>query len=161
MQFSDRVTGSCLALLGALAFYGGWLQPAMPGQDVGPSVFPMVIGAGLALCGALAAFGIGQGFEEPTALVPPAPGEAPAPPPALAGLRAFLPPALLVFYAVAAEPLGFLIVAALIVLAASFALGARARLALPLALLAPLGVHLIFAKLLRVPLPEGWLPAPW
>ena len=161
MQVSDRVTGGCLALLGALAFYGGSQQPVMPGQDVGPSVFPMVIGAGLVLCGVLVALGVGQGFEEPAALVPPAPGETPAPPPAFAGLRAFLPPALLVFYAVAAEPLGFLIVAAVIVLAAAFALGARPRLAVPLAALAPFGVHLIFAKLLRVPLPEGLLAAPW
>lgn len=161
MQFSDRVTGACLAALGALAFYGGTLQPAMPGQDVGPSVFPMVIGAGLVLCGALVAFGVGQGFEAPTELVPSAPGQAPAPPPPLAGLRAFLPPALLVFYALAADRLGFLVVGALMVLVAAVTLGARPRLALPLAVLAPLGAHLIFSKLLRVPLPDGLLAPPW
>ena len=158
MQFSDRVTGGCLALLGALAFYGGSLQPEMPGQDVGPSVFPTVIGAGLIACGVLVALGVGQSFEEPVALVP---GEQPAATPAFAGLRAFLPPALLVFYALTAERLGFLIVAALIVLAVSITLGARARLAVPLAVLAPLGVHLVFYKLLRVPLPEGLLAPPW
>ena len=35
------------------------------------------------------------------------------------------------------------------------------KLAVPLALLAPIGVHLIFAKLLRVPLPIGLIPMPW
>ena len=35
------------------------------------------------------------------------------------------------------------------------------RLALPLAVLAPIAVHLIFSKLLRVPLPIGLLPMPW
>ena len=41
------------------------------------------------------------------------------------------------------------------------ALGARLKLSLPLAVLAPIGIHLIFSKLLRVPLPAGLLPMPW
>jgi putative tricarboxylic transport membrane protein len=45
--------------------------------------------------------------------------------------------------------------------ATAFALGASWRLVLPLSLLAPPLVHLAFAKLLRVPLPDGVLPAPW
>ena len=161
MQFSDRVTGMVLTILGAAAFYGGSLQPGVPGQDVGPSVFPMVIGAGLVVCGVLVALGVGRSFEEEVILVPGAPGERPLPSPAYGGLRAFLPPALLIFYAVAAERLGFLIVAALIVLAVAYTLGARLRLAVPLAILAPLAVHLVFAKLLRVPLPLGLLAPPW
>jgi putative tricarboxylic transport membrane protein len=44
---------------------------------------------------------------------------------------------------------------------AELALGARWKLALPLAVLAPIGIHLIFSKLLRVPLPAGLLPMPW
>ena len=92
MQFSDRVTGICLALLGALALYGGSLQPGVPGQDVGPSVFPMVIGAGLLACGVLVAFGVGRSFEEAVTLIPAAPGQEPARPPAFGELRAFLPP---------------------------------------------------------------------
>ena len=161
MQFSDRVTGLCLALLGALALYGGSLQPGVPGQDVGPSVFPMVIGAGLLACGILVALGVGRSFEEPVALIPAAPGQEPPAAPAFGELRAFLPPALLLFYAVAAGTLGFLITGALMVLATALTLGARPRLALPLAVLAPLGVHLVFYKLLRVPLPEGLLAPPW
>jgi len=43
----------------------------------------------------------------------------------------------------------------------STALGARWKLSLPLAVLAPTGIHLIFSKLLRVPLPAGPLPMPW
>ena len=159
MQFSDRVTGMCLALLGILALWGGALQPSVPGQDVGPSVFPMVIGAGLLACGVLVALGIGSSFEEEVTLIPAAPGlDAP---PKFGELRAFVPPALLLFYAAAAGTLGFLITGALMVLAASVALGARLRLAFPLAVLAPLAVHAIFYKLLRVPLPEGLLAPPW
>ena len=35
------------------------------------------------------------------------------------------------------------------------------RMTVPLALVAPVAVHLIFSKLLRVPLPFGLLPMPW
>ena len=47
------------------------------------------------------------------------------------------------------------------VLITSLALGARLRLAIPMAIGAPLFVNLVFSKLLRVPLPSGLLPLPW
>ncbi len=74
---------------------------------------------------------------------------------------ALVPPGLLLFYVLAVDRLGFLVTAAAIVLMASLALGARLRLAVPLAIGAPLFVHLVFSKLLRVPLPPGLVPAPW
>ena len=162
MLLSDRVTGVAVATLGAFAVYGGSQQPGVPGQDVGPSVFPTVIGLGLLLCGALVALGVGRGFEVPDEEEG---GEAPDGLHPLfrrfGELRALLPPALLVFYVLAVDRLGFLITAGLIALALSLALGARARLAVPIALLAPPFIHLVFYKLLRVPLPEGLLAAPW
>ena len=72
-----------------------------------------------------------------------------------------IPPALLFFYFFVVDRLGFLPTAAVIVLITSLALGARPRLAVPLAILAPLAVNLLFLKLLRVPLPSGMLPLPW
>jgi putative tricarboxylic transport membrane protein len=162
MRLPDSVTGSFLVVLGAAAAYGGWLLPPVPGQPVGPNVFPLVIGTGLALCGFAIVFGIGHSFEEEEELIPVEGDQAKAPPPGkLYGLRALLPPALLLFYVVSADRLGFIVTAALIVLATSTALGAKWKLALPLAVLAPIGIHLIFGKLLRVPLPPGLLPMPW
>lgn len=161
MRLSDRVTGLFLVGLGAAAAYGGWKLPPVPGQPVGPNVFPLVIGTGLALCGLAIAFGIGHSFEEEEEIVPYEGGAAPAPRGKLYGLRALLPPALLLFYVLAADRLGFIITAGLIVFVTSTALGARWKLALPLTVLAPIAVHLIFGKLLRVPLPIGLLPMPW
>lgn len=161
MHLSDRVTGLFLALLGALAFWGGSRLPAVPGQDVGPAAFPMMIGTGLVLCGVLIAFGVGHSFEVEEA------GE-PEQVPGLAGhlgragwLAAFLPPALLIFYMLAAETLGFLLTGTAIILACALALGAPWRLAAGVAVLGPPFVHLAFYKLLRVPLPDGLLAAPW
>jgi putative tricarboxylic transport membrane protein len=163
MQLSDRVTGLFLVALGGLAAYGGSRLPPVPGQQVGPNVFPMVVGAGLVVCGTLIALGIGRQFEEgaQAKLAAQSPDvEAPASA-WWRGLMALVPPGLLLFYVLVADRLGFLLTAAIIVFITATALGARLRLALPLAIGAPLFVHLVFSKLLRVPLPFGLIPAPW
>src|SRR5262249_62114376 len=64
MQLSDRVTGLFMVALGGLAAYGGSRLPPVPGQQIGPNVFPLVIGSGLAICGLMIAFGVGHKFEE-------------------------------------------------------------------------------------------------
>ena len=78
MRLPDRVTGLFLVGLGAAAAYGGWQLPPVPGQPVGPNVFPLVIGTGLALCGLAIAFGIGHSFEEEEELIPLEGGQAQA-----------------------------------------------------------------------------------
>jgi|SRR5215207_9101173 putative tricarboxylic transport membrane protein len=162
MRLSDRITGSVVTTLGVLATYGGSRFPPVPGQNVGPSAFPMVIGVGLIICGVLIALGIGHSFEEEAeadlAAIegPPQPAD-----PLTYRLRALLPPGLLLFYVYAADRIGFVPTAALMIFAAALAFGAKLRVALPLAVLAPIAIHLIFYKLLRVPLPPGLLPMPW
>jgi len=165
MQLSDRTTGLTLIALGALAAYGASRLPPMPGQDIGPSVFPTVIGFGLAVCGALIALGIGRSFEDEAeadlAAHQDAPTPASAPQSPLYGLRALIPIALLLFYVVAAETVGFVPVAALIIFTIAYSLRANWKHGLALALMAPPIIHLLFSKLLRVPLPSGILPMPW
>ena len=158
MQLSDKVTGPALSALGALTLFGAWQQPNVPGQDIGPGVFPAVIGCGLLGCGLLIGLGIGSSFETPEEIIEP---EKAPPLPSHAGLRAFLPPLLLLFYILAADSLGFVPTAFAMVVAVAFALGASARLAIFTAILAPLALHAIFTRLLRVPLPDGLLPMPW
>ena len=163
MQLSDRITGAVIATLGSVAFFYGSKLPPVPGQQVGPSAFPMVVGAGLAICGALIILGVGRHFEEVAEadVVSHSAPEMLEPLPAWRSWLALLPPGLVFFYALASEPLGFLPTAAIMVLVASFAFGAKPKLAVPLALIAPFVVNLIFLKLLRVPLPGGLLPFPW
>lgn len=160
---ADRVSGSAIALLGAAAFFYGSQLPPVPGQQVGPSAFPMVVGLGMVLCGSLIVLGIGRHFEE-VAEADVAEHSAPdylEPLPAWRSWLALLPPALLAFYALASETLGFLPTTAIMILIASLAFGAKPKLAVPLALIAPFFINLIFLKLLRVPLPGGLLPLPW
>jgi putative tricarboxylic transport membrane protein len=165
MQLPDRVTGLFLIALGGLAAYGGSRLPPVPGQQVGPDVFPMVIGTGLCLCGALIALGVGHRFEEEAEADLAAHSDQAQTAPARngwwRGLMALIPPGLLLFYVLTVDRLGFMLTAGLMVLTAAMALGARLRLAIPLAIVAPIMVHLLFSKLLRVPLPPGLLPLPW
>jgi putative tricarboxylic transport membrane protein len=162
-MLSDRLSGAVVAALGGLAFVYGSQLPPVPGQQVGPSAFPMVVGGGLVLCGALIIFGIGRSFEEEAEaeLAEHSAPEAVEPLPGWRQGLALLPPALLVFYALASETLGFLLTTGIMIAIASFAFGARPRLAIPLAIAAPLAIDTIFLKLLRVPLPPGLLPLPW
>jgi putative tricarboxylic transport membrane protein len=168
MQLSDRITGAFLVVLGGVAAYAGSRLPPVPGQQIGPNVFPMVTGAGLVICGALIALGIGRHFEEEAEADLAAHSDTPAEAATgreggswWGGLMALVPPALLIFYVLAVDRLGFLLTAAAMVLATALALGARLRLAVPLAIVAPPIVHLLFYKLLRVPLPAGLIPTPW
>ncbi|MBL8706263.1 MAG: tripartite tricarboxylate transporter TctB family protein [Rhodospirillales bacterium] len=163
MRISDRHSGLFLVALGTVAAYGGSRLPPVPGQQIGPNVFPLVVGIGLAVCGLMIALGIGHKFEEEAEADLAAHSDA-APAAARSrwnGLLALLPPGLLLFYVYASEWLGFVPTAFAIVLAMARALGAGWRLALPLALVVPVVVHFLFAKLLRVPLPFGFLPMPW
>lgn len=164
MLLPDRVTGLVVAALGGAAAYAGSRLPPVPGQQVGPSAFPTVIGLGLFACGALIALGIGRSFEEdaePESAIAGDAGDAQTHPRRGYALRALIPPALLIFYVVAVEPLGFVPTAGAMVFILSLTFGASLRLAVPLAVIGPVIVHLAFYKLLRVPLPAGLLPMPW
>lgn len=167
MRLSDRVTGLFTFGLGAVAAYAGSRLPPVPGQQVGPNVFPLVIGIGLSLCGLGIAFGIGHSFEAEAEADLAAHSDAPTELEAAAahgplyGLRILIAPALLVFYALAVDVLGFFVTAAIMALTAALVFGARPRLAVPVALVAPVAIHLVFYKLLRVPLPAGLVPMPW
>jgi putative tricarboxylic transport membrane protein len=59
-----RATGLFMVALGGLAAYGGSRLPPVPGQQIGPNVFPLVVGIGLAICGGMIAFGIGRSPTE-------------------------------------------------------------------------------------------------
>jgi putative tricarboxylic transport membrane protein len=67
----------------------------------------------------------------------------------------------LAFYIAAADKLGFLPCGTVILLTLFLTLRVKARLAVPLALFLPVVIHVIFYKLLRVPLPWGVLPVLW
>lgn len=164
MKISDRLTGVFLVLLGLAAYWGGSQFPPVPGQQVGPSAFPMVIGVGLMLVGALIALHIGRGFEEVAEAelakhtVPDPEAEA-----FTASRRwfALLPPGLMIFYYFLSERLGFVVTATLMIVVLATCFGAKIKHVIPVSIMGALGIYLVFTKVLRVPLAPGLLPLPW
>nr|MBA2601996.1 tripartite tricarboxylate transporter TctB family protein [Acidobacteriota bacterium] len=62
MRLNDMLTGLLILVIGAMV--AGYAQtfPSMPGQSVGPSLFPTVIGIGFIFLGAaLSASGLRRG----------------------------------------------------------------------------------------------------
>jgi putative tricarboxylic transport membrane protein len=122
------------------------------------------------LCGLLIMLGIGRTFEENEKLVASTSGDVVEVSETTqsrlqnflsGGWKVLVPPAALFFYYFASERLGFWITATLMILVLAKSQGAKWRGTILLALIAPVLVHLIFYKLLRVPLPFGILKFPW
>jgi putative tricarboxylic transport membrane protein len=154
VKFNDAVLGAVfLALsIAILVVIQGF--PNIPGQKIGPGAFPGLLAAILACCSVAL---IWKGLRSQSPLV--AVGAWLSSP---AHVRNFaLTVGALIFYILAADKLGFLICGAVILLCLFLTLRVKAKIAVPLALVLPLVIHVIFYKLLRVPLPWGVLPVLW
>ncbi len=150
MKIHDALTGAALIVFGALVLWHVQGFPAIPGQKYGAALFPGLVAAGLAICGLLL---VRRGIRSAEGWV------------ALDGwtrrprslLAFFTVIAGLVLYVFLADPLGFHLTGFLLLLGWTLAFGARPRMALAIAVLAPIVIHLAFYKLLHIPLPWGVL----
>jgi putative tricarboxylic transport membrane protein len=146
----DLRVGIALALLAAAVLWSAQAFPVVPGQQLGSGFLPKLVGTGLLLCGlGLVARSVrGTAYGD---LVT-------APSSSWRDIgSALLILATIVTYSVLADTLGFLLVAPLCLLAVFRVLRVGWGPALGWALGGTLLVHLVFYKLLRVPLPWGWL----
>jgi putative tricarboxylic transport membrane protein len=156
VKFNDALLGVVFLALSIAVLVTIQGYPKIPGQSIGPGAFPGLIAVLLAGC-SLAL--IWRGWRERGSQPLVAMGAWLGSP---RHVRNFLVAVgSLAFYVVAADKLGFLFCGALILLALFLTLRVRPRLALLLALVLPVVIHLIFYKLLRVPLPWGVLPVLW
>jgi len=154
VQRSDRWVGLGLALLALAVLWSARAFPPVPGQKLGAAFLPMLIGAGLLLCGvALVVRDLRRRRTGRAAALHPPGAERKA---EHFGSSAVIIAAV-VFYIVLSERLGFLLIAPLCLLTVFLALRIRWQTALLWALAGTALVHLGFYKLLRVPLPWGLL----
>jgi putative tricarboxylic transport membrane protein len=150
LKINDALIGVALIVLGVGILWHIQGYPEMPGQKYGPAWFPGIAAAGLALCGAGLLFqglqnrGPWIAFDDWMRHARPVAGFVSV----IVGLG---------FYVVASEPLGFHLTSVLLLLAWLRILGARWALVIPVAILAPILIHLAFYKVLRIPLPWGVL----
>lgn len=157
MKFNDAVFGLILLVLGALVLAVVRSYPGIPGQQVGPALFPGLIAIGLCVCGAML---LVKGWRERQAVAWMQLGDWAASPRHV--LSAALVIGAVLFYMFASERLGFLLTASVSLLALMLAMRVPAGRAVLIALIASLLIHAAFYKLLRVPLPWGVLtPIAW
>ena len=156
MKLNDAVWGALLIFFSAAILTYIQRFPAIPGQKVGPALFPGLLAAGLALCGLLL---IGRGL---TARARAGKGARWA---ELAGwtrsrrhvIAFFAVIGVNLFYILAVDRIGFILTGVAYLAALFTVFGVRLKWVVPIALVVTLVIHYAFYKLLRVPLPWGVL----
>ena len=165
MKFNDALWGVLFVAGAAVILIHVQGFPRIPGQNVGPGLFPGLIAVGIAFCGViLIARGIRARRGASLAHGDHANGAWIAVPPWLKSgkhLTAFLVlVAINVFYLVAVDRLGFIPTGFIYMLAFMWVLGVRWTMSIPVSIVMTLLIHYAFYKLLKVPLPWGVL-TPW
>ncbi|OWY30358.1 tripartite tricarboxylate transporter TctB family protein [Herbaspirillum robiniae] len=174
MKINDALSGLLVALFAIAIWSYSATLPSM-GQDIGPHVFPQALAGGFMLCAVLLVVRGLRGLRKTRAAhvstiatvgdedqdahwftVPEWFGSRHA-------VFAFLlVPASLVFYIWVSEPLGFLPTAFILLMVLFLTFRTRVAMAVPVAVASALGIHYVFYKLLKVPLPWGVLnPIAW
>ena len=152
MKLNDAVIGLLLVLLGAAVLVAVQAFPTIPGQQVGPALFPGLIASGLCVGGLVLLW---RGWQS-RAAVPWVLLEDWVRSPRH-GLAFAMLIVSVVFYILVSQQLGFLLTSSLILTALFSVLRVPLTRSLPIALVATLLIHFAFYKLLRVPLPWGVL----
>lgn len=157
MKVNDAVIGVALAALGGAVLVSMRGFPKIPGQSVGPALFPGLIAAGLCVAGLLL---VVRGVRERASAPWVVWDEWVRSPRHVLAFAVLL--GSIVFYIAAAGWLGFLPTAVIILTAMFSVLRVPLARALLVAVVAALVIHFAFYKLLRVPLPWGLLtPYAW
>jgi putative tricarboxylic transport membrane protein len=152
MKLNDAVFGAIFVLLAVAVLVHVQRFPTIPGQQVGPALFPGVVAAALGVCGLLlVASGLRHRASQPWFV-------AEAWTRSTRHVVAFLSIVVaVVAYVWLAEVLGFLIVGVVMLFALFQLFGVRPARAALIAVIATLVIWYAFYKLLRVPLPWGVL----
>lgn len=152
MKIHDSLLGLLFILIGASVLKTVSGYPNMPGQDVGPAMFPGVMAVALMVFGGMLAL---KARTQPGSRRIFALGDwAQSPRHALAGLSIILGCAA---YALFSTAIGFLLIAPVLLFVWHVAFGVRLRTAAVSAVLTTLVAWAVFYKGLGVPLPWGLL----
>lgn len=150
MRINDALIGLVLLVLAAAIFAYARTLPAIPGQEYGAAVFPMVIAVGLGGCGIFMAISGFRNWQGALTLSPWAGTHH-------AWARVATVFALVLLYVLAAPAVGFVPISIVILLVFMLTMGVRWWLAAIVAVATTLLIQQTFGGLLRVPLPLGLL----
>lgn len=152
MKLNDAVMGLFLTLLGLAVLWIVKDYPMIPGQQVGPALFPELIAVALCIGGLMLVF---SGWRQ-RSTIPMLEWEDWVRSPRHVRALVVLIGSVL-FYMVAGLPLGFVLTSFLILTALFYVLEVPLGRSVLIAVIATLVIHFAFYKLLRVPLPWGIL----
>ncbi len=157
MRFNDSVFGLILIVFAIAEIAYTQTFPRLHGQDYGPDLFPIMIGAGLMLFGGiLVARGWAQRATQPMVVV----GDWAHDRSNVVNVVILL--GSIVFYIMFSTWLGFIPTALLIQSILLVRLGSSPITSVIIAAITTMIIHTLFAKLLLVPLPWGLLlPVAW
>lgn len=153
MRVNDALIGAVLLALSLAVLWHVRTFPPVPGQPYGSALFPTLAAAGLAITSVLL---IVQGLRSRSPLRHASAAERSG------RIAAAVTIAALLFYLLTSQQVGFIPSAVLMLAAMLWSYGVRKALIVPVAVVATLVIHTLFFKLLKVPLPWGWLaPVAW
>jgi len=152
VKLNDAVFGLLLLALAVTVLVVTASYPAVPAQRVGPALFPSLIAIGLAI-GGLILVVRGWRVHSQVAMIRLDPWV--RSPRHVAGVLAVV--GSVVFYVAAVDRLGFLLTSFAMLTALFRMFGVRWKRTVITAAIATLAIHFAFYKLLRVPLPWGFL----
>jgi putative tricarboxylic transport membrane protein len=157
MRINDAVFGVILIVFAIAEIAYTRTFPSLHGQAYGPDLFPIMIGVGFLITGAMLTIqGLAQRAGQALLDVGPWADDR-------RNVVSFALVLLsLLFYIVASDWLGFIPTAFIIMLVLLKSLGSSLIAAVVIAALATLGIQALFARVLLVPLPWGLLqPVAW
>jgi putative tricarboxylic transport membrane protein len=157
MRFNDAVFGVLLIVFAIAEIAYTRTFPTLHGQAYGPDLFPILIGVGFLVTGAILTLqGLAQRATQPLFEVGAWAADR------RNAVNFALVLLALLFYILASDWLGFVPTAFIIMLVLLKSFGSGWVTALVIAALTTLGVQALFARLLLVPLPWGLLqPVAW
>jgi putative tricarboxylic transport membrane protein len=152
MKLNDAIFGLILLLLGVAVLAMVQSFPKIPGQQVGPGLFPGLIAVGLCIGGLIL---LVRGWRDRASVPWFAVEDWVRSPRHLVGFVVLV--SSVVFYMQTSQTLGFLVCSTLILTALFYVSKVPFGRAILIAVIASLAIHFAFYKLLRVPLPWGVL----
>ncbi len=159
MKLNDAIFGLLLLALGATVLIMVQSFPKIPGQQVGPALFPGLIAIGICIGGLILLVrgvrGARQRLREGKAAAWFSADDWVRSPRHLLAFAVLI--ASVIFYMLASQTLGFLVCSVLVLTALFCCLQVPVGRAVSIAIIVSLLIHFAFYKLLRVPLPWGIL----
>lgn len=157
MRFNNAIPGVILILFAIAEIVYTNTFPRLHGQDYGPDLFPILIGVGLFVCGAIL---VGQGIAERRTVPMVEIGDWAQDRGNLLNLALLIGSILL--YVFTSDQIGFIPLSLLILSVLMFRFGSSLGASVLIAIATTFIIHTLFAKVLLVPLPWGiLLPFAW